>query len=198
MPPKVERPRAHYPDVKKRAYKMNILKTYITIPVEGQPFIDAVIHKKNTGMILKHLWKATESNDITTIDCPLVIHPMFVQESPRWAMVDRMIRAKQGVNVWAVSDPMAYTANAAIILTDPRTRFSGCPHLMGNVVLELTPAAMAKFCPDADMLRLVMPTKAQQEEDDGMADFEKECRRLGYDMSRFEPFCQVYRKVATL
>ena len=101
-----------------------------------------------------------------------------------------MIRAKQGVKIWAVTDPLNYSVNAATILTDPRTRYGGCPHLMGTVVLEVTPTAMAKFCPDADLLRVVvMPDEMDEEE------FEYDCTHKGYDMSKWG-LGQVFLKAA--
>lgn len=166
-------------------------KTYITIPVEGQPFIEEdEIPSDNTKAILSHLHSATQSDDVCVISVPVVIHPVFTQEHRRWAIVDRMIRAKQGVKIWAVTDPLNYSVNAATILTDPRTRYGGCPHLMGTVVLEVTPTAMAKFCPDADLLRVVvMPDEMDEEE------FEYDCTHKGYDMSKWG-LGQVFLKAA--
>jgi hypothetical protein len=167
-------------------------KTYITIPVQGQPFIsEDEIPSSDTDAILSHLHTATQSDDVSAIGVPVVIHPMFVEEHIRWAIVDRLIKSKVGVKIWAVSDPENYSINAATVLTDPRSRYGGCPHLMGTVVLEVTPTAMAKFCPDADLLRVVeMPDEMDDDE------FEADSRQKGYDMSRYESCGQVFLKAA--
>lgn len=175
------------------------LKTFITIPVYGQPFIEATMSRNaSSKQVLNHLYTATESKDVCVIGVPLVIHPMFVKEHPRWAIVDRMIRAKQGVKVWAVTDVLNYSTNAAIILTNPRTHFMGCPHLMGTVVLELTAAAMAKFCPDADMLRTVDVPDSATEDDESMAEYQAKCEANGYDTSKWEHNGQVFIKAAAV
>lgn len=192
--PKIEYP-GPTPPVSKSVLKMS--KTFITIPVCGQPFIEATM-KKNapSKQVLKHLYEATESTDVCVIGVPLIIHPMFIQEHARWAIVGRMIRAKQGVRVWAVTDVLNYSTNAAIILTDPRTHFMGCPHLMGTVILELTDAAMAKFCPDADMLRTVEVPEEAMEDDVSMAEYMASVESKGYDTSKLEFSGQVFMKAA--
>ena len=173
---------------------MSSIHTFITIPVCGEPFIEAEINKNSSKEILTHLHIATESDDVCVIRVPVVIHPMFVKEKRRWAIADNLIRAKQGVKIWAVSDFMDYSTNAATVLTDPRSRFGGCPHLCGTIVLQVTPAAMAKFCPDADVLRTVELADDWNDDDESVAKFEAEAKSKGYDLSVLDHSGQVFIK----
>jgi len=175
---------------------MNLIKTFITIPVHGQPFIEAEIHKNNTEQIMEHLHTATESTSVQVIKVPVVIHPMFVAGNPRWAIVDNLLKEKQGVNVWTVTDYMDYSSNMATVLSNPRHHRSGCPHLMGCVILEVSAAAMAKWCPDADVLRTIEVPDDATEDDESVAAYEAMAAAKGYDTSRWETCGQVFVKAA--
>jgi len=91
---------------------------FICCPVDGKPYL------------VQSPYSSKEINSW------FIIHPMFGVEDPAWKEVENIVKSKRYIKVYGEDNSLSYCVNTATI-TSP-TKRSGCPHLFGDIYLEVS------------------------------------------------------------
>jgi hypothetical protein len=145
---------------------MTTLRHIICLPTFGSPYLIASVQSKMAGDYLKATQKAVDGK-IEPYDRKLVIlHPMFCENNRRWDMARQMLTHKQ-TKVW-VNDDGANTCspNMATIIGNPSMRIGGCPHLFGDVCLDVSDTFFKTLNYTPQMFKLVPVPREEGESDD--------------------------------
>jgi len=73
-----------------------------------------------------------------------VIHPSFCESNAKWALAERLRKLPKTMAYVNEDGGRKCSINCGTVITDPRMRLGGCPHLFGNVVLAVYQSALAK------------------------------------------------------
>ena len=166
------------------------LRYIIVLPTFGAPYLLAVVRKDKKGEALSKGVDGDERGDFAPFDRKqFVIHPMFVAENRRWAMAEGL-RQYPHTMVWVneAGIPKGLAPNMATVLR-PEMRVGGCPHLLGDIVLDVPANAFKKLNINPECLKLAPPAIAadgkvggvEPEDDEEMEKFEKEFEEKGWD-----------------
>jgi len=156
--------------------KKNTGSFLIQLPVVGPPICWGLA-KKNLDERMKQLQgeNGVEGYFGEFSKKDFIIHPLFVEENSRWALAAKMLKLS-GTKVYVNDNGMnECSINAATIITNPYQRCGGCPHLFGNVLLEVKNSEMVKA--GLSHLPLVLVEEADAEDEAK----QKECEEKGYD-----------------
>jgi len=174
---------------------MSSTRHIICLPTYGSPYLIATVSAKETGTLLKATQKAV-GGSIEPYDRKLfVLHPMFCDENPRWQMARQMLTHKQ-TKVYVNEDGAEKCCpNMATIITHPSFRVGGCPHLFGDVCLDVSDTLFKVLNWRIECFKLV-PTGYEDEDDISWEpedeDDEKakiaECEAKGWDFNRHNGF----------
>lgn len=160
--------------------KKNTGTFIIQLPVEGPPICWG-LKKKNDKEALEQLQGDNGVGGYFTgfSKKDFVIHPMFVKENPRWALASKMLNLPS-TKVWVNEDGAnECSINAATIITNKFQQCGGCPHLFGNIVLEVKNCEMVKA--GLSHLPLVLVEEWEPEDEEEEEAKKKECEEKGYD-----------------
>jgi len=160
--------------------KKNTGSYLIQLPYEGPPICWGLA-KKNKEEYHKQLSGKDGVNGSFTgfSKKDFIIHPLFVEENPRWALAAKMLKLPS-TKVWVNEEGMHQCGpNAATIITNPYQRCGGCPHLLGCVVLEVKNCEMVKA--GLSHLPLVLVEEYEPYDEADVEAKEKECKEKGYE-----------------
>ena len=156
----------------------------VCLPTFGDPYITKFIKKSETALA-EH--QDVVGGSIERFDRKkFMIHPMF--ESPRWRLAQRLLQDSK-VTVYVNEDGAnECSPNMATVITDPRLRIGGCPHLFGRVCLKVPALALNRVGITAECLKIADGYKDENNhpnwEPDDDAEIEavrKTCSEKGYD-----------------
>jgi hypothetical protein len=167
-------------------------KFVVVLPCSGAPYIFGIYGELPT------LQKAVMGNIEPYDRKAFVIHPMFCDENPRWAMAQRLLNSPS-TKVYVNEDGVRKCgANVATIILNPYMRAGGCPHLLGDVALVVNKRTLEEVCAHLDVLTLHKNPKTSGEDESGVWEFynDKEeaeaivgFKEKGYDYNEHNGFC---------
>lgn len=104
-------------------------ETTIVLPVYGRPFII-----KETQS-LQQLRNLVGGGYIEYVFCPVNINEMFLCE-PKWKLIQELLNKKERLelNIIVSENSIGFAPNTATIIFKGG---GGCPHLFGNVILQM-------------------------------------------------------------
>ena len=142
---------------------------FIVLPVEGSPFVLNGLFKADDKKSLPVLQKAVEGYIEEFSRKDFVVHPLFCESNPRWALAER-IRKLSKTKVYVNDDGRNLcSVNVGTIISE-KMRFGGCPHLFGNVVLVAYQSDLAKAGISTADLRKRDEEEEDEDDDDDDAD----------------------------
>ena len=164
----------------------------ICLPTFGSPYLVATVEHRNTDSCLKALQKAVGGNIAQFPRKEVRLHPMFCEESARWRMAQQMMTSAQ-TKVWVNEDGIAEcSTNMATIITNPQLHVGGCPHLFGDICLDVTDNAFKVMGFRPESFELVEECFEPEDEEETAAKM-AECSAKGYDF--IESTGMIYKAV---
>jgi hypothetical protein len=177
-------------------------KLVVVLPCFGAPYVFGIYDHKNKAeshtanfqLLKKAVMGCIESYDRKGF----VIHPMFCEENPRWALAQRLLNCrwtKVYVNENGGED---CAVNTGTIIANPHRRLGGCPHLFGDVALVVNKRTFEVLCPHIGAMTLHKNPETSGEGENGAWEFEDdedmqkhiaEFREKGYDFNEHNGFC---------
>ena len=126
----------------------------IVLPLFGSPYIVGVPLKKMAKERAERIEKLVDGKFEEFDRKNFVIHPLFVKENKRWCAAAKLLNyqhTKVYVNEMGAFD---YSPNMATVITNTAYRVGGCPHLFGEIVLEVPTDGFEKCKIDPKSLTL--------------------------------------------
>ena len=156
------------------------IRHILCLPTFGSPYLVASVEKNKTEVYMKTVQKAVDGSFEAYGRKDFVLHPMFCEQNSRWRKAQEMLLYAQ-TKVW-VNDEGAtkYVPNMATIIKNPALRVGGCPHLFGDVCLDIPDTYFQKNGIRPEQFALV--EKGYEPEDDEDEKAKKaECLEKGWD-----------------
>lgn len=184
--------------------KQTPTKYVIVLPLDGAPYImDTLDGKDDLKVLQKAVMGYIEPYDRKEF----VIHPIFVEENPRWALAQTLLNS--GKTKVYVNDAGARNCgpNMATIIKNPAMRIGGCPHLLGEIALVVPESVLNGLRIDPLALTLFKNPRTSDGNGNGYWEFgtgdeqeafEKECETGGRDFSEHTGQCFVKKMRATV
>jgi len=152
-----------------------MVKFNIVLPTFGSPYSVGV--DKKDYKVIQHYVGGGYFEPVDPKK--FVIHPMFCEENKRWAIASELLKIPR-TRVYVNEDGrMKCCPNMATIFRS----YDGCPHLFGDIVVQVTEDALKKR--GINIKSLTMVTGDEFWEPDTEADIEAkktECAEKGWDM----------------
>ena len=162
--------------------KVAMVQKYMFVfPTFGKPYFQQEIND-NDKDLLKVYQKAVCGNIESVESKHLLIHPMFVDQCPRWALANKILKLKQGITIYVNDDSNTVSPNMGVLYR-PEKR-----PIFGDVVVLLTNNAITKLgytgVPQC-LVRVINQESGNYDwEFDTDEDIEKakeRCKELGYE-----------------
>ena len=165
-------------------------RALFVLPVFGSPFLLGVVNtkdsKKHQALILKGVGGDCE----TAIRDSFFIHPMFCKENKRWAIAE-ILRRNRNTRIYCDENGVERcSVNMATVLM-PDYRNGGCPHLWGDLVMDVPLSAVKKLDYPLDCLTLASVCEASEDDEDEEA-MRDTCKRNGWEW--LEDVGQIFKK----
>jgi len=129
-------------------------KIYIALPLEGSPFaISDFNHhtdsKTKSSNVCKNIQRVT-GGFFETLPTfyQYMIHPLFCRECPRWQFVQNLLASGATLKTYVNENGIQEWSPNMATVCPMLMKSSGCPHLFGNILIEVTSKSMEKFEPD--------------------------------------------------
>lgn len=160
-----------------------VQKYMFVFPTFGKPYFQQTIND-NDKDLLKVYQKAVCGNIEGVESKHLLIHPMFVNQCPRWALANKILSLKQGITIYVNDDNNTVSPNMGVLYRPARRP------IFGDVVVLLTNNALMKigynYGPPPCLVRVINQESQNYDwEFDTDEDIEKakeRCIALGYDL----------------
>lgn len=114
----------------------------------------------------------------------LVIHPMFCEANPRWAMAERLLRSGKVKQIYLNEEGARSCCGNMAVLVRGGTG-GGCPHAWGDVVMVLTDAVLRTVAVP-NQLKMVGDDYFEPDTEEEAETKRAEWAALGYDVSRLD------------
>jgi hypothetical protein len=140
-------------------------KVIVILPVFGSPYVECVMKKGDKNM-LKTLQKCVGGFIDKYDQKQIRIHPMFVNENARWRMGEALMKDSKTI-VWVNEEGARdCSPNMATIIPNPQLRVGGCPHIFGDIALEVPLKAFERTGINQDWLTVIARDVEPEDEDD--------------------------------
>jgi hypothetical protein len=134
------------------------LRYVVVLPCMGSPYIEGNAVKKDSDQHLDLLQKGVNGY-IEPTTKNWVIHPMFLEENRRWKIAE-VLRKFKGVRAYDNEcGRFKCGVNSATVITDAHyvRANGGCPHLLGDVVLDVPVSVFEAIKVNPDCLKMTHP-----------------------------------------
>ena len=169
------------------------IRHIICVPTFGSPYLVASVSSNKTDDYLKATQECVGGSICEFPKKDFVIHPMFCSEDKRWDMARQMLtsgRTKVWVNENGYNEQLC--GNTGTIITNPNQRIGGCPHILGDVCVDVPDTVMTALGFRADCFALVEENYEPYDEAELEAK-KTECVSKGWDYD--EHSGQIYKAV---
>jgi hypothetical protein len=153
----------------------------LVLPTSGCPYIKKTVGAKG---LLKDLQDIVGGFIEGVKADRLVIHPMFCEANPRWAMAERLLRGgRVKRSYYNEEGARACCGNMAVLMKGGSG--GGCPHVWGDVVMVLTDATLRTVAVP-NQLKMVGDATFHPDTEEEAETKRAEWAALGYDVSRLD------------
>jgi hypothetical protein len=157
-----------------------MLAHIICLPTFGSPYLVASVDRRKTDDHLAATQKAVNGFIEGYSRKEVVLHPMFCEENRRWDLARQMMTAAQTKVYVNDEGALKCSPNTATIIINPALRIGGCPHLFGDVCLDVPATVFQVMGFRTEWFKLV--EMDYEPEDEAEEEAKKaECAAKGWD-----------------